>query len=116
MTDEDFSKVMKSVGATSGSLRKNIEGQAADGIVADAKKMTDLMKINMTFWNEQRNKEAADWAKGAMEAAAAIDTAVAAKDMAAVAASAKVLGSSCQTCHMKYRDRAADGTYSIKKG
>jgi hypothetical protein len=116
MTDEDFSKVMKAVGATSGSLRKNIEGQAADGIVADAKKMADLMKTNMTFWTERGNKEAADWAKGAMDAAAAIDKAATAKDMAAVSTEAKTLNSSCATCHMKNRERAADGTYSIKKG
>ena len=115
MTDEDYDKLMKSVGQTAGSLRKNLEGSMADGIAADAKKMADLMKSNQTFWTQRKNQEAADWAKGAMDHAMAIEKAVAAKDMAGAADHQKQLGATCQTCHMKYRDKAADGTYMIKK-
>jgi cytochrome c556 len=115
MTDEDYDKLMKSVGQTVGSLRKNVEAQAADAIVADAKKMTELMKSNQTFWTQRKNTEAADWAKGAGEHAAAIEKAATAKDMAAVGEHTKQIMGSCQTCHMKYRDKAADGTYMIKK-
>ena len=115
-SETEFATLMKSVGSTNGSLRKNIEGQAADAIVADAKKMGQLMKDNMAFWTARKNTEAADWAKGAMEAAMSIEKAAGTKDMATVSGGAKQLGGSCQTCHMKYRERAADGTYSIKKG
>lgn len=115
-SDAEFATLMKSVGATNGSLRKNIEGQAADAIAADARKMADLMKNNMVFWTARKNQEAADWAKGAMEAAMSIEKAAGAKDMATVSGGAKALGGSCQTCHMKNRDKAPDGTYMIKKG
>jgi len=115
MTDEDYDKLMKSVGATIGSLRKNVEAQASDGIVADAKKMTELMKGNQAFWTQRKNTEAADWAKGAADHAAAIEKGAAAKDMAAVGDHTKQLMATCQTCHMKNRDKAADGTYIIKK-
>ena len=115
MTDEDYDKLMKSVGQTSGSLRKNVEGQMADGIAADAKKMTELMKSNQTFWTQRKNQEAADWAKGAMDHSMAVEKAVAAKDVAGVADHAKQLMGTCQPCHLKYRDKAADGTYMIKK-
>lgn len=115
MTDEDYSKLMKSVGQTSGSLRKNVEGQIADGIAADAKKMTDLMKGSQTFWMQRKNQEAADWAKGAVDHSMAVEKAVATKDMAGAADHMKQLMGTCQPCHMKYRDKAADGTYMIKK-
>jgi cytochrome c556 len=115
MSDADYDKLMKSVGATIGSLRKNVEAQATDGIVADAKKMTELMKSNQTFWTQRKNTEAADWAKGAAEHAAAIEKGATAKDMAAVGDHTKQLMATCQTCHMKNRDKAADGTYILKK-
>jgi cytochrome c556 len=46
----------------------------------------------------------------------ALEKSIAAKDTAGMAEHSKALGGTCQTCHMKYRDKAADGTYMIKKG
>ena len=115
MTDEDYDQLMKTVGQTAGSLRKNAEAQNADGVSADAKKMAGLFKDVGTFWTQQNNKEAADWAKSAMDHATEIDKAAAAKNIAGVGEHTKLMMGTCQTCHAKYRDRAADGTYSIKK-
>ena len=115
MTEEDYDKLMKAVGQTAGSLRKNAEAQNAEGVSADARKMAGLFKDANAFWTQQSNKEAADWAKGAMDHALEIDKAAAAKNMAGVGEHAKMMMGACQTCHSKYRDRAADGTYSIKK-
>jgi hypothetical protein len=115
MTEEDYDKVMKAVGQTVGSLRKNAEAQNADGVSADARKMAGLFKDAGTFWTQQNNKEAADWAKSAMDHAAEIDKAAAANNLAGVGEHTKMMMGVCQTCHAKHRDRAADGTYSIKK-
>lgn len=115
MTDEDYDKVMKAMGQTMGSLRKNTEGQNTDGVIADARKMAGLFMDTATFWTERNNKEAADWAKSAMDHATEIDKAAVAKNMLSIAEHTKMLMGSCQTCHTKYRDRAADGTYMIKK-
>ncbi len=115
MTEEDYDKLMKSVGQTAGSLRKNAESQNADAVSADAKKMAGLFKDANTFWTQQGNTEAAEWAKSAMDHATEIDKAAATKNMAGVGEHAKLMMGTCQTCHAKYRDRAADGTYSIKK-
>ena len=115
MSDDDFDKLMKSVGQTSGSIRKNTEGAMMDGVAADATKMAGLMKDNMTFWTQRKNQEAADWAKSAMDHATALAKSATAKDAAGVAEHSKGLGGTCQTCHMKNRDKAADGTYMIKK-
>jgi cytochrome c556 len=115
MTEDDYDKLMKAVGQTAGSLRKNAEAQNAEGVSADAKKMAGLFKDANTFWTQQNNKEAADWAMGAMEHATEIDKAATAKSMGGVTEHTKMMMGACQTCHAKYRDRAADGTYSIKK-
>jgi cytochrome c556 len=115
MTEEDYDKLMKSVGQTASSLRKNAEAQNADGVGADARKMAGLFKDVNSFWTQQDNKEAAEWAKSAMDHATEIDKAAAAKNMAGVGEHTKLMMGMCQTCHAKYRDRAADGTYSIKK-
>lgn len=115
MTEEDYDKVMKSVGQTVGLLRKNAEAQNADGVSADAKKIAGLFKDVNTFWTQHNNKEAAGWATSAMDLATEIDKATAAKNMAGVGEHTKLMMGTCQTCHAKYRDRAADGTYSIKK-
>lgn len=115
MSEDDYDKLMKAVGQTAGSLRKNAEAQNADAVSADAKKIAGLFKDANTFWTEQNNKEAADWSKSAMDHATEIDKAAAAKNMAGVGEHTKLMMGTCQTCHAKYRDRAADGTYSIKK-
>jgi cytochrome c556 len=115
MTEDDYDRIMKAVGQTASSLRKNAEAQNADGVSADAKKMAGLFKEANAFWSQQNNNEAADWAKSAMDHATEIDKAAAAKNMAGVGEHTKLMMGMCQTCHSKYRDRAADGTYSIKK-
>jgi cytochrome c556 len=115
LTEEDYDKLMKSIGQTVGSLRKNAEAQNADAVSADARKIAGLFKETTTFWTQQDNKEAADWSKGAMDHATEIDKAAAAKNMAGVGEHTKMMMGVCQTCHAKYRDRAPDGTYMIKK-
>jgi cytochrome c556 len=114
-TDEDFDKLMKGVGGTVGAIRKGAEGGMMDQVAADATKMAGLFKDAQAFWADRKNTEAADWSKGAMDAALAIEKAATAKDAAAVGAATKTMMGACATCHGKYRDKAADGTYTIKK-
>jgi len=114
-SDEDYDKLMKSVGATVGSMRKNMEGQMADALAADAKKMAGLQKDNAAFWTSRKVQEAADWSTAAMNHANDVEKAVTAKNMASASEHMKLLMGTCAQCHTKYRDKAADGTYIIKK-
>jgi cytochrome c556 len=114
-SDEDYDKLMKAVGATVGSMRKNMEGQMADALAADAKKMAGLQKDNAAFWTSRKVQEAADWSTAAMNHATEMDKAVAAKNMTSAGEHMKLLMGTCAQCHAKYRDKAADGTYMIKK-
>jgi len=114
-SDEDYDKLMKAVGATVGSMRKNMEGQMGSAVAADAKKMADLQKNNAAFWSARKADDAVEWANSAMNHALEVDKAVAANNMASAAEHMKMMMGTCQQCHAKYREKAADGTYMIKK-
>ena len=111
-TDEDYDKLMKSVGAANGVLRKSAD---PDAQAAEATKLVALFKDAQQFWTGRNNKEAADWAGAAMKHASSAEAAFKAKNTEAAAAAMKELGSTCQTCHTKYRERTDSG-YVIKKG
>lgn len=112
--EEEFDKLMKSVGATVGSLRKNMEGQMGSAVSADAKKIAELQKNNAAFWTARQATDAVEWATAAMNHAAEIDKAAAANNMASAAEHMKLMMGSCQQCHAKYREKGADG-FVMKK-
>jgi cytochrome c556 len=112
-SEEEYDKVMKQVGATFGAVRKGMEGQSADA-AKDAERLAALFKDAQAFWTERKVTDASEWAGTAMTHAQALSKAIAAKDASAAAEAAKSLGGVCQTCHTKYRDKAADGGWRIK--
>lgn len=114
-SEEDFDKLMKSVGATVGSMRKNMEGQMGDGVAADAKKLAELQKNNAAFWTARNADDAAGWANAVVTHAMEIEKAVAANNMASAGEHMKLMMGNCQQCHAKYRDKGADGGFMIKK-
>jgi cytochrome c556 len=114
-SEEEFDKLMKSVGATVGSMRKNMEAQAGDAVAADAKRMAELQKNNAAFWTARKTQDAVEWATAAMNHAAEVEKAVAANNMASAGEHMKQMMGSCAQCHTKYRDKGADGGYIIKK-
>ena len=111
-TDEDYDKLMKSVGAANGAMRKAADPKAA---AAEATKLVALFKDAQAFWTARNNKEAADWAASAGMHAAEIAKAGAAGNAEGVASHSKELGGMCQTCHTKYREKTETG-FAIKKG
>jgi hypothetical protein len=113
--EAEFDKLMKTVGATIASLRKNLEAQNAEAAAADAARMIDLQKQNAAFWTGRKDKEAVGWATEAAGHAGDIAKAIAAKNMTSANEHAKLIMANCQSCHTKNRDKAADGTFMIKK-
>jgi cytochrome c556 len=111
-TDEDYDKLMKSVGAANGAMRKAADPKAA---AAEATKLVALFKDVQQFWTARNNKEAADWAASAGTHAAEIAKAGAAGNAEGVASHSKDLGGVCQACHTKNREKTETG-FAIKKG
>lgn len=112
-TDEDYDKIMKSVGAANGAMRK---AMATDPVAAgaEARKLVEAFKGAAAFWKSRKVDDAAAWAAEAMTHAAEIEKALAAKNTDSANEHAKMLGGMCQTCHAKYREKTADG-FAIKK-
>ena len=112
MTDEDYDKLMKAVGAANGAMRGAAKEMNAAGISAEAAKMVALFKDAEGFWKSRNNTEAAEWSATAMKHADAIAKATGPE---AIMGAMKELGGTCQACHAKYRE-GAPGSFSIKKG
>ena len=110
-TDEDFSKLMKAVGASNGALRKATGAEQA----TEAEKLVTLFKDSQQFWTAHNNKEAADWSAAAAMHADGLAKAAKAGKADEAAGHLKELGGTCQTCHTKYREKTETG-YAIKKG
>lgn len=113
-SDEEFDKLMKAVGATIGSLRKNIEGNMGSAVAADAKRLADLQKNNAAFWTARKTQDAVDWANGVATHAMDIEKAAADNNMTSAAEHLKLAMANCQQCHGKYREKGPDG-FVIKK-
>jgi hypothetical protein len=112
--DAEFQKWMKATGATCGSLKKNLDAKNADGAVADAKKLTEIMKDVEHFWHGKNvqgaMKIASDAGAGFKEIG---DLAAAGKFDDGSAALKKTMGN-CGGCHNTYREKASDGSWKIK--
>jgi hypothetical protein len=111
--DADFVKWMKATGATCGSLKKNLEAKSADS-VADAKKLTEIMKDVEHYFHSKNSagamKIAVDSGAGFKEIG---ELAAAGKFDEGSAALKKTMGT-CGGCHSQYREKAADGSWKIK--
>ena len=113
VTDEDYDKLMKSVGAANGAMRKAMTTDQA-AASAEAKKLVEAFKGVQAFWKQRNVADATDWAAAAMNHAAEVDKALVAKNAESAAAHAKELGGTCVTCHNKYREKTETG-FAIKK-
>ncbi len=106
-------KSMKAIGPAFGAARKAVEA----GDMAAAKTAADTLSKAFVeteaFFKSHGKADGVEWAQGAKKAADGIAAAATAD---AAKAPAGELGKLCAGCHTKYRDRAADGTYSYKPG
>lgn len=106
-------KAMKAVGPAFGALRKAVEG----GMEAEAKtaagNLSKAMADTEGFFKSHGKADGVELAQAAKKGADAI--ANGATGDAAKAAAGEI-GKTCAGCHSKYRDKAADGTYTYKPG
>jgi cytochrome c556 len=106
-------KAMKAVGPAFGALRKAVEAGTAAETKASADTLSKAMAETEAFFKIHGKADGVELAQAAKKAADAI--AAGATGDAAKAAAGEI-GKTCAGCHGKYRDRAADGTYTFKPG
>jgi hypothetical protein len=113
-SEDDYSKVMKEVGAQNGALRKAIASSSEADVTASAAKLEAAFKDVQAYWENKKVEDATTAAKNAVAASQAISKAAAAHDMPAATTASQTLASQCMSCHTAHRDRLPDGTFKMK--
>src|SRR5881296_2138629 len=75
-----YNQIMKDVGATFASLRKNLDANGAAAAAEDAAKLEGLFTETEAFWAPFDTKDAVNFAKRARDAAAAAGAAAKGND------------------------------------
>lgn len=112
--EQDYSSVMKSVQATVGSLRKNLEAKAAEDVAKDAGKLEEAFKKSEEFWAKRKTEDAIKWSQQAQAAAKEVGAAAKGGDLEKAAASMRGVMGSCAGCHGAHREKLPEGGYKIK--
>ncbi|HKQ73414.1 MAG TPA: hypothetical protein VJ810_06795 [Blastocatellia bacterium] len=112
--DEEHAVWMKTIQATTGSLRKNIEGKASDDISKDAAKVEEAFKKCEEFWTKRKTEDAIKWSQQAQASAKEIADAAKGGDMEKASTNLRSLMGNCAACHSAHRERLPGGGYKIK--
>jgi hypothetical protein len=104
---------MKTVGPAYGAARKAIGAGALADAKTSAASLAKAFVETEAFFKSHGKADGVEWAQSAKKASDAIAAAATAD---AATAAAGELGKTCAGCHAKYRDKAADGSYTFKPG
>lgn len=112
--DADYQKWMKTVGATSGSLRKNLDAKNGEAVSADAKKLLEAFDQVHAYWQKKNINDAMKFAMDARIGFRDIAEQASAGKFDDAAATLKRASTTCAGCHTAHREKAADGSWVIK--
>jgi cytochrome c556 len=104
-----YNEIMKDVGATFASLKKNLDSNSAAAAAEDAAKLQGLFTETEAFWAPLETGDAVNYAKRARDGAAAVAAAAKGNDMKAGLASYAAIQKNCGNCHLAHRDDTGKG-------
>ena len=111
--NHEFETWMKSVGSSTGAIRK-MEKKTGPEVVAGAEKISGVYENMIAYWRQRNADDAVKLSQDGKAAAVELASAANAGDEAkATAAFAKVGGTS-KPCHDAHREKNAEGKYIIK--
>lgn len=111
--DDAYKTWMKTIGATSASLRKNVTAKAGPEAAADAEKLAGTFQEVESYWAKSNTSDAENAAKSGREAAMDLASAAKAGNWEQASTDVKTITGTCGTCHSAHRERGADG-FKIK--
>jgi hypothetical protein len=106
-----YNQIMKDVGATFASLKKNLDANSGTAAADDAAKLQSLMTETEAFWAPFNTKDAVGFAKSAREAAGAVGTAAKGNDIKAAQAKYADIQKNCGLCHFTHREETGKGFF-----
>ena len=99
-----------------GAVRKTLDSKDMAGAKEQATILKGLFTEIEVFFKTKKNDEATKWATDGKNHADAILVNLGLNNSEAAKTSITPMGSTCASCHGKYRERMDDGTYRIKSG
>ena len=113
--DPDFQTAMKGAAAAIGKVKKNVDAKTnAEDMAKDAEEVAQNFRKMGGYWKQKQADDAMQLCREAFGAAMGISKAAKAGNMDEAATQFKALTGTCAGCHKAHRDKAADGSYSIK--
>jgi len=112
--DAEYKGWMKAAGATSGSLRKNLEAKNADAAAADAKKLQEIFGHVHDYWNDKHVDDAMKFAMAANAGFGDVAEQAAAGKFEDASATLKTTSANCGGCHAAHREKSPDGSWKMK--
>src|SRR5262245_65033015 len=104
-----YNDIMKDVGATFASLKKNLDANSGAAAAEDAAKLQGLFTETEAFWAPLNTGDAVGFAKSAREASRAAATAAKGNDIKAAQASYTAIQKNCGNCHFAHREDTGKG-------
>jgi mono/diheme cytochrome c family protein len=105
---------MKSNAATVADLTKNLTAKDGAAAHTDIRKLQENLAMVMAYWQSRNINDGVRFALDATYGLAQVDVLTSQGKFDDAAAALKTAQTSCGSCHMAHRDKAADGSFSIK--
>jgi len=104
-----YTQLMKEIGPTFASLKKNLDSNAAEAAAQDAVKLQGLFKETEEFWAQFNTKDGVDYAKNAQKAFSEINAKAKSNDIQGAQKAYGTIGSICGDCHFSHREDTGKG-------
>ena len=113
-SEADYQARMKTVGATSGSLRKNLDAKNGEAASADAKKLNEVFQQVHDFWHKKNADDAMMFAMTARDGYREVAEQAAGGKFDDASATLRKVTASCGGCHTAHGEKAVDGSWKMK--
>lgn len=113
-SEANFQTWMQNIGATCGSLKKNLDTKSGAAAAADARKLHAAFQDVHAFFQKKSSEDAMKFAMGAGDGFDKIAAQASAGKFDEASATFKATTANCGGCHSAHREKATDGSFKIK--
>ncbi len=112
--DAEYKTWMQTVGATAGSLHKNLDAKNAEAAAADAKKLQDIFSHLHEYWMKKDVADAMKFAMDASKGFGSVAEEASASKFDEASATLKATSANCGGCHTLHREKLPAGGFKTK--
>lgn len=116
-TNNDFAEYqgwMKSNAATVADLNQRLTAKDGAAAHTDVRKLQENLAMVMAYWQSRNIPDGARFSLDGTYGLAQVDVLISQNKFDDAGAALKTAQSSCASCHKVHRDKAADGSFTIK--